>query len=95
MRSSARTTNFRLVDGPRHVLDPEDAALVAHYEASFSTAEGESFERFLTDKGRGEMLRRVDQGQRTFSQSEIEDFTVPSAQGVLESRTESEGGEGG
>ncbi len=70
------TRTFRLVSGPRHVIDAGDEELVAHYEASFSTPHGALLERFLTDKGRAALLRRIDEGRRSFSGEELEELSV-------------------
>jgi hypothetical protein len=86
---------YELVDGPRHVLDDGRSELSGHYEATFSTTSGERVERFLTDKGRAELLRLIDAGQRSFTRDELEWLsTLPSMDDLL-ATMEAEGGEGG
>jgi hypothetical protein len=92
---------LRLVDGPhaQERQSPHDqgagVALPIHYEAEFETTDGIQIHRYLTDKGRAAMLRRLDEGTRTFSADEIEEMTVPADDDALLERTEREGGEGG
>ncbi len=85
---------YVLEDGVRHVVDDERSELAGHYEATFST-DGERVERFLTDKGRAELLRLVDAGQRSFTREEIEDLTTPPSFDDLLATMDGEGAEGG
>jgi hypothetical protein len=95
MIGSTQDQDFRMVDGPYHVLDQDEGPIVAHYAVRFTTTLGEGFERFLTDKGRAEMLRLIDRGQRMFSRTQLDDLTVPPSLEPLMSRIVAEGGEGG
>ncbi len=95
MIDSSQDQDFRLVDGPYHVLDQDEGPLTAYYAVRFTTALGEEIERFLSDRGRAEMLRLIDRGQRAFSRTQLDDLTVPPSVEPLVSRIEAEGGEGG
>lgn len=87
-------TTFRLDDSPSHHVDGEHERLSGHYEAVFVTDAGERLTRYLTDKGRVSILRRLDDGQREFSGDELRDFTVEPDMDVLVARTEHEAGDG-
>jgi hypothetical protein len=87
-------TTYRLVEGPTRVLDTGEGRLPGHYAAEFTSGHGASLLRFMTDKGRGELLRRIDAGQRAFSLAELEKLTVAPDLQALETRTEAESGEG-
>ena len=87
-------TTYRLDDAPSHRADGDDERLSGHYEAVFVTDDGERLTRFLTDKGRAAILRRMDEGQREFSGEDLRAFTVEPDMNVLVARTEHEAGEG-
>jgi hypothetical protein len=93
MRPSDRGSVYDLLDGPDHVLDSEDSPLPGHYEAVFSTR-GDRVVRFLTDKGRAELLRLLDSGQRTFTLDELERLTTPPSMSDLLATMDREGAEG-
>ena len=85
---------YRLVDGPRHVTHEDRSELPGHYEATFETGRGERADRYLTDKGRAELLRLTDAGQETFTREELRWLTTePTLDALLES-TAGEGAEG-
>jgi hypothetical protein len=85
---------YRLDGPPTNVDDEGSGPLPSHYVAEFTTPDGERVRRFLTDKGRAAVLRRMDEGQLVFSQEEMEDFTVAPDIDVLVDRMERESGEG-
>jgi hypothetical protein len=85
---------YRLVDGPTHLMDEASDPLPGHYEAVFSTDRGERLYRYLTDKGRAEVLRSLDRGQREFSRQEFLDLTVEPEMDALTARMDREAGEG-
>ena len=87
-------TTYRLDDAPSHRVDPDGERLSGHYEAVFVTDDGERLRRFLTDKGRAAILRRMDGGQREFSGDEFSEFTVEPEMDALLAQTEHESGEG-
>ena len=85
---------YVLENGVRHVVDDERSDLSGHYEATFSS-DGERVERFLTDKGRAELLRLVDAGQRSFTREELDWLTTPPSFDDLLEAMDGEGAEGG
>lgn len=87
-------TSYRLEGAPTSVEDEGSGPLPSHYVAEFTTSEGELVRRYLTDKGRAAVLRRVDGGQRVFSSDEMELFTVEPDIDTLVARMEEESGEG-
>jgi hypothetical protein len=87
-------TEYRLEGTPTSVRDQGSGPLPSHYEAEFTTSEGERVRRYLTDKGRAAVLRRLDDGQRVFSLDEVRDFTVEPDIQALVARMERESGEG-
>jgi len=88
-------TSFSLREGPVHVLDADDAALPGHYEIEVWAVDGGSVRRFLTDKGRAEMLRLMDDGRRDISEEELSELTTEPDLAVLLDRMDREAGEGG
>ena len=57
--------------------------------------ESGSVRRFLTDKGRAEMLRLMDDGRRDISEEELSELTTEPDLAVLLDRMDREAGEGG
>lgn len=87
-------TAFGLREGPFHVLDDHDAQLPGHYEIEVWPPNGEPRRRFLTDKGRAEMLRLMDDGRREISDEELHDLTTEPDLASLLARMDREAGEG-
>ncbi len=87
-------TVFSLREGPAHVVDDDDAPLPGHYEVEVWTADGEPLRRFLTDKGRAEVLRLMDEGARELSEEELHDLTTEPNLAALVARMGREAGEG-
>jgi hypothetical protein len=85
---------YRIADEPSHVVDGDGTPLSGHYEVEFVTDGGERITRYLTDKGRAALLRRMDGGQRVFSAEEVRDFTTEPDLDELVARTKREAGEG-
>lgn len=85
---------YRLVDGPRHVTHQDRTELPGHYEATFETAAGERVDRFMTDKGRAELLRLVDAGQEAFTGEEMAWLTTEASLEALLASMAGEGAEG-
>ena len=86
--------SFRLTD-PVHVLDDDDAPIPGHYELDVVSPDGERRRRYLTDKGRAEVLRLLDEGTDEVSAEELDDLTVEPDLGTLLARMDREAGEGG
>jgi hypothetical protein len=87
-------TSYRLEGRPTSVRDEDSGPLPSHYVAEFTTTDGQRVRRYLTDKGRAAVLRRIDDGQHVFSPDEVEDFTVEPDIEALVARMERESGEG-
>lgn len=85
---------YRLGDGPNHVIDDERAPIPGHYEAMFRASDGTSIRRFLTDKGRAELLVRVDEGEHEFSADELRLFSVVADLDSLVATMQHESGDG-
>jgi hypothetical protein len=94
MSEGERAPTYRLEDGPTHVPDAENEALPGHYEAGFRAADGSVVQRFLTDKGRAWLLRRLDEGEAELSDGELHERTVEPDLEALIARMEHESGEG-
>jgi len=88
-------TTYRVRADPVFVRDGDDAALPGHYEAGFTSSDGRSIRRYLTDRGRAELLRTLDAGDRTLTQDEFDDLTVEPSLDALVERAGIEGGLGG
>lgn len=88
-------TRYTLHEGPSHVVEEGPSLLSGYYRAEFVTEGRDRLTRYLTDKGRAEMLRLMDAGQRDFSEAELQELTVEPDIGTLETRTKQESGEGG
>ena len=84
---------YRIDEEPRFVRE-DDGPLPGHYEAVFVRDDGERIERFLTDKGRAEILRALEQGPAELTEDEYEAHSVEPALDALLERMDSEGGEG-
>lgn len=80
---------------PRHVVDETSGDLPGHYEVSIRSSEGQVIERYLTDKGRAELLRLMDSDQRTFTWIELERMSTPATIEDLIATMVAESGEGG
>jgi hypothetical protein len=85
---------FTIREGPSHVAHEGAGMLSGFYRAEFVDENGEPLPRYLTDKGRAELLRRVDDGQSEFSKTELEEMSVAPTLEALEERTDKEAGEG-
>lgn len=86
---------YTLVDGPHHEIAPEGTLLTGYYRAVFERGDGERIERFLTDAGRAEVLRRRGEDDPTFDGEEFEDWTVVPDVTALLARYTAEAGVGG
>jgi hypothetical protein len=87
-------TIYTLGQEPRYVRDRGQSPLSGFYRAEFTTSRGDRLVRYLTDKGRAEVLRRMEAGQREFSEEELQRWTVEPDLELLEARTVAEAGEG-
>lgn len=87
-------TTYRLDEEPRHVLDADDAPLPGHYEAEFAGSDGSRMLRYLTDKGRTQVLRSLAEGRREFTEEDIREHTVEPDLDRLVARMAGESGEG-
>lgn len=85
---------YRLVDGPRHVTHEGSSEIPGHYEATFETGTGERGDRYMTDKGRAELLRLTDAGQETFTREELDWLTTEPTLDALLASMAGEGAEG-
>jgi hypothetical protein len=85
---------YRIEDEPTFVQDEGDDPLPGHYEAVFVSEDGEPIRRYLTDKGRAEILRAMERGPAELSEEELEEHTVEPALDVLLERMDREAGEG-
>lgn len=85
---------YEIVDAPELVPHEGASLLAGYYRAEFTDGSGGSITRFLTDKGRTEVLRRIDDGQRSFTPKDLEELTVPPDVAALEERMDREAGEG-
>jgi hypothetical protein len=85
---------YRLDDGPNHVMDDELDPIPGHYEAIFRASDGTSIRRYLTDKGRAELLVRLDEGDHEFSEDELGLFSVVADLDSLVATMEHESGDG-
>lgn len=94
MAESDGEETYRIVDGPRHVTHEDRSELPGHYEATFGTAAGEPFDRYVTDKGRAELMRLIDAGQQTFTPEELEWLTTEPTIEALSTSMTGEGAEG-
>ena len=88
-------SRYTIREGPNHVVLEGPSLLSGYYEAEFTDLNGERHTRYLTDKGRAEVLRRIDEGQREFSDEELQEWTVAPDIQALEARAGKEAGEGG
>ena len=84
----------RLVDGLRHITHEDPSELPGHYEATFETETGERTDRYMTDKGRAELLRLTDAGQETFTREELDWLTTEPTLDALLASMAGEGAEG-
>lgn len=84
---------FRLGE-PFHVRNAEGAPIPGHYELDLEVDDGRTLRRFVTDKGRAEILRRLDEGLHDITQDEFDDLTVEPDMDALLERMGWEAGEG-
>jgi hypothetical protein len=87
-------TTYRIEIEPAFVEDGDGAPLPGHYEAEFTTERGERVRRFLTDKGRAEVLRAMELGPASLSADELDEHTVEPDLDALVRRMSIEGGVG-
>lgn len=87
-------TTYRIEGPPAFVEDGGDAPLPGHYEGEFTTDAGERVRRFLTDKGRTEVLRALDDGDTVLSEEAFDQHTVEPDLDTLVRRMGREAGEG-
>jgi hypothetical protein len=85
---------FTLIEGPEHVLASGETRLPG-YRATFVTYDGEHLERFLTDAGYADLLRRRGSGDPTLTAEEFDEWTVEPDVTALEARYDAEAGLGG
>jgi hypothetical protein len=84
---------YRIVEGPTHVEAPDTTLLTGYYRAVFE-GDGARHTRYLTDKGRAEVIRRQDDGEDSFTSEDLQRVSVdPDLRSVLE-RYDAEAGEG-
>ena len=89
-------TSFDLLSGPRHVRESTPTRMTGYYSAEFADSrDGSRRLRFLTERGRAELLDRMDGGQRAFSAQELDEMTVRADFEALEARYQAEAGVGG
>jgi hypothetical protein len=85
---------YLLTEEPEHELAEAHHPLSGYYRLTFRSPAGEVVRRLCTDKGRAEVLRRTDAGQRTFTWQEVRDLSVSDDPWRLLRRTIAESGEG-
>jgi hypothetical protein len=85
---------YRVEDEPRYEFHGDGLPLPGHYETELSTEQGQRLVRYLTDKGRAEILRMLADGRHELSQAEVDDHTVEPDLDALVARMVREGGEG-
>ena len=79
---------------PFHVRNAEGAPIPGHYELDVEVDDGRTLRRFATDKGRAEILRRLDEGLYDITQDELDDLTVVPDMDALLERMGREAGDG-
>ena len=87
-------TDYRIADEPQFVRHGADAPVSGHYEAVFVRDDGERVRRFLTDKGRAEILRAMESGPAELSVETFERCSVEPTMEALLGRMDREAGEG-
>jgi hypothetical protein len=87
-------TTYRVLGEPRFVRDESGDPLPGHYEAEFAGTDGRSVLRYLTDRGRAEVLRLLDEGEVALSDEEFDDLTVDASLDALVARMGREGAVG-
>jgi hypothetical protein len=75
------------------VRDGDDGPLAGHYEARFTSDDGATITRYLTDKGRAHLLRVMEE-RRILSGDEVREHTVEADIDALVARMDREAGEG-
>lgn len=83
---------YSIDEEPTFVAEGE-GPLPGHYQARFRTGDGERLTRYLTDKGRAEVLRLMER-RKTLTRAELEEHTVEPDIDALARRMDEEGGEG-
>lgn len=86
--------NYRIEDAPRYVSHGDDLPLAGHHETVLSSRDGQRVVRYLTDKGRAEVLRMLEDGRTELTRDDVEEHTVEPDLDALLARMEREGGEG-
>lgn len=86
--------SYVVIDGPSHVAGGSGDELPGHYEVHFRSPDGTVSERYLTDKGRAALLRLIDEGQGTFTHTEVEDLSTPATIEDLLATMVAESGDG-
>ena len=94
MSTAATGAPYRLEEGPVQVADGPEDPVPGHYEARFRAPDGEAVRRYLTDKDRAWMLRRIDEGEHGFTEDELRSFTAPPDLAALVARMEHQSGDG-
>jgi hypothetical protein len=84
---------FRLTQ-PIHVRNADDAPIPGHYELDVEVDDGRVLRRFATDKGRAEILRRLDAGDPDITQNQLDELTVVPDMNALVDRMGHEAGDG-
>jgi hypothetical protein len=82
------------VSEPVHIRRDDGAPIPGHYEMEVVDADGRRLRRYLTDKGRAEVLRLLDAGRDALSEEQLADLTVEPDLDVLLERMDREAGEG-
>jgi hypothetical protein len=84
---------FRLTQ-PFHVRNAEHDPIPGHYELEVQGDDGRTLRRFATDKGRAEILRRLDEGRPDITQDELDELTVVPDMNALVEQMGHEAGDG-
>ena len=85
---------YRVDEGPVQVTDDAGDPLPGHYEVRFRAPDGAAVLRYLTDKDRAWLLRRIDDGEAEFSDDELGSFTSLPDLDALVARMEHQSGDG-
>ncbi len=87
-------TTYRVRGRPRFVRDRPGGPIAGHYEGEFIDADGHRLHRYLTDRGRAEILRLLERGERELSKQDFDDLTVEPTLESLVVQMEREGAVG-
>jgi hypothetical protein len=93
--NSPAVTTYRIRREPRFLRDDADEPLPGHYEGEFARGDGPPLRRYLTDRGRAEVLRLLEKGEHDLSQEDFDDLTVEPSMEALIARMAREGAVGG